>query len=617
MIDIYQSNLLIPLLFYWYKKIHKLDIIAYGCFFISTGGFMKRYKILLFLLLLLSQTSYSQSYKSFKYSRKQINYFAIEFIYKDNVINFIGHADSTDSQLRMKRDDLKINSNNIYFNDKVLFDDKKLILENINFPYDRITETRISESDSSLIIEFLTGESQSILDNFKRGNRIEYSENIIIDSGTFIRGCVISITGNIRINGEANKDVISLFGNIGILENGVVRGDIASLRGDAILDNQASVYGETYSYDNKGRRKHHKYLQVGKEFTSSENIAYNRIDGLKLAWEVKYNDINSFIPNITMEAGYALESKRFRFKLNLEQQLKYDPYILLGGTIYKQLESDDDLIMSDKENTAFALFFNEDYKDFYEAEGGNIYIKYKPNSILTLESGYDYFESKWLRAHLHLWSLFGGDKLFRQNFSSVEDEFRIPSIQELNATSIGTIYGKIDYSTEPSFSNPFDKSGWKLSGFIEWSNPDLSSDFDFRRYWVNVRRFHKLNNKSVLIVRCVFANSGGYLPMHKRYYLGGAGSLPGYDHKQFIGTRFWMANLEYRFIFYKDQISIAPSWNSAQIANDKSLNSDIEIKNSFGISLYIANQLKFEIAKRLDRSIDSKFKFYARFDQQF
>jgi hypothetical protein len=574
---------------------------------------MKKIIILLSLSILLSQACFSQSYKSYKYARKQLNYFTIDFIYKDNALKITGFMDKIESQIIIDRNELEVIDNKIYLDGSLLFDDKQLIIENKNFDYDKITDTRISETDDRLKIDFLTAESQDVVDRFKRGNRFEYSDNITIDSGSFIRGCVISVIGDIVINGEVNKDVVSLFGNIEILENGVARGNAVTLKGKATIDKQASIYGETYSYDNKGKKKHHQFLQVGEEFRFSENIAYNRIDGFKLAGEVKYNDINSLLPDMTIEAGYAFSSKRLRLLLNLEQRLKYNPFIILGGSVYKRLLSDDDFIMREKENTAFALFFTEDYKDFYEAEGANIYIKYKPNNMITLESGYDYFDSKWFRAHRHLWSLFGGDKLFRYNFSSVDESFRLPSIQEIDNTSMGTIYSIIDYSTQPSFNNPFEESGWKISAGIEWSR----SDFDFRRYSLNLRRFHKLNDNSVIIVRGIFANSGGYLPMHRRYYLGGVGSLPGYDHKEFIGTRFWMTNIEYRFIFYKNQISLAPSWNSAQIANNVSLDSGSEVKNSLGISLYIANQLKFEFAKRLDRSDNSKFKFYVRFDQQF
>jgi hypothetical protein len=578
---------------------------------------MKKIIILISLSLVLSQACFSQSYKSYKYAREQINYFTIDYFYKENILKITGYTDGTEAQISFNRNDLNVTDNKVYYNGNLLFDDLQLILENKKFIYNKITDTRISETGNALKIDFLTAESQSVIDKFKRGNSFEFSNNIVIDSGIFIRGCVISLLGNITINGEVNKDVVSLFGDIGILENGVVRGDVVTLKGNATIDKQASVYGETYSYDNKGKRKHHQFLQAGEEFSFSENIAYNRVDGFKLAGEVKYHDLNSLLPDMTIEAGYAFSAKRLRLLLSFEQRLKYSPFVILGGSIYKQLQSDDNFIMSDKENTAFALFFTEDYKDFYEAKGGNIYLKYKPNSMISLESGYNYFETKWLRAYRHLWSLFGGNKLFRYNFSSVDEGYRLPSIQEIDNSAMGTIYSKFDYSSKSSFNNPFEESGWKVSAAIEWSHPDLNSDFDFRRYSINVRRFHKLNDNSVIIARGIYANSGGYLPMHRRYFLGGVGSLPGYEHKEFMGTQFWMTNFEYRVIFYKNQVSIAPSWNSSQIANDTGFDLGTEVKNSLGISLYIANQLKFEFAKRLDRSDNSKFKFYVRFDQQF
>jgi len=54
-----------------------------------------------------------------------------------------------------------------------------------------------------------------------------------------------------------------------------------------------------------------------------------------------------------------------------------------------------------------------------------------------------------------------------------------------------------------------------------------------------------------------------------------------------------------------------------QIANDTQLNSDIEIKQSLGLSFFFEDDFTISLAKRLDRSTNDSPKLYVRFNQIF
>ncbi|MEW5995911.1 MAG: BamA/TamA family outer membrane protein, partial [Candidatus Zixiibacteriota bacterium] len=255
-------------------------------------------------------------------------------------------------------------------------------------------------------------------------------------------------------------------------------------------------------------------------------------------------------------------------------------------------------------------------KDYYEAEGGAVYTIFKPVSPLELEVRYRMEETKWLRAYRHLWSLFGGDKLFRPNFSTVDSAFREDGIADIDSLDNGYLTVRLDYDTHDK-DDPFDKSAWHATGILEWSHPDLNSDFDYRRYTLTLRRYQELHRHAMLLLRGMYGGSDGDLPMYKRFYLGGLGTLRGFRHKEYMGTEFWMANAEYRIAFPRTDLAASLFWDAARIANQVKLDDDVEVRQCLGIGVYFGDDLRVNVAKRLDRSADDDAKIYVRLDHVF
>ena len=575
---------------------------------------MKLKIFLLFALsFLIAGSTVAEDYKEYKYNRKQTDYFQIKFYRNNDRIEFIGFREKAILAVTGNKDELRINADTVFFKDKLLFDEQNLIIEHLNFPFADITDSRITETDNAITISFLTQEDKSKLARFKKGNRFKSSRTIIIPADDFVRGMVLNISGDISINGEVNKDVISLFGNIMVNDSGVVRGNCASINGKIKIDKDAALYGEIYDSGRQGRgKKFRMYRDVAYKYNFF-SLVYNRVDGLAMTAKFKYHDIDSLLPTVEGQIGYGLASDRGRYLISVEQVLLRDPVLSVGGSLYRQLISEDDRLIGTKENSIFALIAKEDYMDYYEAEGGSLYLKSHPTNKLTIEAGYTYFESNWLRSHRYLWSLFGGDKLFDLNYRSWHPIIRSNSISEVDTATVGYLYTKIDYNNKHEKNAVLKSSYWHLSGDLEWSKKGLQSDFDYRKYTLAVRRYQQLSRNSILLLRTVFSNSDGYLPNFKRFYLGGLGTVHGYEHKEYMGSRYWMANSEYRVDFPHSEFGFSVFWDIGQIANDQKLDSDIEIKQSLGLSLFFEDDFKISLAKRLDRSFDDSPKLYVRF----
>jgi len=570
------------------------------------------------LLLTLSAVAAAEDdtgYKDYKRTAQYQELFRIVYLENDIAVHV---ADSNREVMsQFPRKSITVKEDAVTVDGDLLFDRQGLILEGVRRSLDDIIDVVIVDEGDYFAISFLNlpGASSRVA-RLKEGNRITFDKPIIIEEDEFVRGLALSVSGDIEVYGEVNKDVVSLFGNVYLGPAAVARGDLATLTGRVDVARDATVYGEAYSGDEPGVTRRHRFRRRADHFDWTAAFKYNRVDGLLLGLGWEFEDRDSLLPLVWMDGAYAFASERWRFDFGLEQTLLRDPALVVGGEYYRDLVSEDDWLLSDRENTAFALLAGEDFKDYYEAEGGWVYTRLRPVKNVLLQAGYTYEESKWLEAHRNLWHLFGGDKKFRDNYSTVDTSYQAALFREVDSTTNGYLSVELDWDTgDPE--DRFGASAWRLATALEYAHPDLSSDFDYRRYTLALTRFQKVHRRSLLILRGMYGGSDGDLPIYKRFFLGGLGTWRGYDHKEFMGTRFWMANAEYRTRFPGTDMAASILWDFGQIANETRLDSDIETKHSLGFALSFGDDLRVSVAKRLDGSDDDDPKIYVRLSQPF
>jgi len=568
------------------------------------------------LILIATATASGVDYKEYRRTRLLEKYFEISYD-KAEVTVKVYSGDSTSIQSTFPRNEIKAVRGEVFAGGELLFDRQGLLMEDYRFYYDSIADSRITRDDEAVVITFFARKpSADAATRFKRGNLVGVGELVTVEDDDFIRGMVLAVGGDIEVFGEVNKDVVAILGDVYVGPNAVARGDIAAVSGRVDVDGDASVYGDVFDPDSRTVRRRHRFSRWDSPWDFLDKLTYDRVDGLGLYAGVGYNDPDSLLPSLSAMAGYAFNSEKWRFMVDLEQCIIRDPAVVVGGSLYRKLGTDDERLVGDEENTAFALLATEDFRDYYEAEGGSLFARGVPYENLSLETGYRFEETNWLDARRHLWSLFGGSKLFPENFNTVEEGFRTVGIAEIDTSATAVWYTHADWDTRIK-DEPFEESAWHVTADFEWSDESFNSDFDFRRYTLAVRRYQRVNRRAMVIVRGMFGGSDGYLPMHKRFFLGGLGTLRGYDHKEYMGTRFWLANTEYRINFPKLESAVSVFWDIGQIANDQKLDGSIDIKNNLGIALYIEDDFKVSLAKRLDRSYDDNPIFYVRLDHVF
>lgn len=483
-------------------------------------------------------------------------------------------------------------------------------------PVEDIGDLQVDATDGrgATIITFMSVNPTRKKQSFRKNrDLISYWEAIVVDEDKFVRGSVVALSGEVDINGEVNGDVVAVFGDIRIGGDAVIRGDVIAVNGSIKLDPESSVYGLVSSSkgDYSSRRNRARRWRKFETNTDWKGIcSYDRVDGLALGGGVAYNDGDSILPSFEAGGAYAFASERWRYNLGLTQTIIRGPVpVQIGGEVFRALKSDDDRIIGDGENMIFALLFNEDWKDFYEAEGAYGFVRISFLKWNKVEIGYLSETQTWLKANTKLWSLFG-KKDFRGNFSSVDYDLLQARSSDFDDARVTSLTLKLSIDSRDDEKHP--QKGWYGYAAYESSPGDWTGDFDFERTEFKLKRYQSLSRYlSVNFLAAYGRLSGSHIPLNRTFFLGGLGTLHGYRHKEFMGNEYIMISGEYRFRIPHSEISPLVQYDGGKIAPDR-LASGQDWYGALSVGVDVGQNLKIMISKRLDQD-DEDTRFYARF----
>ena len=555
------------------------------------------------LVLFAVGISFSQEYK--KYSRPESNESFMKISFRDHHTYMTFFTPESTETVSFERSDINKTESEISIHGLSALNKGGFLVKGQLYPTETIDRVEVNGYASSEIsLNFLMrSETAKTAIKARQKNEISIIDDIKIDETQFVRGSVISFWSDIYIDGEVNENVVAIYGNITVGDNAVIRGDVVSINGSIDVTKKATIYGSIRMSDVRENNRTNKWMRWYRRdqyFSPIVKLYYNRVDGLAPYLGARFQDEDSLLPSVEVYGGYGFESARWRYNIGIEQIICRRLPVILGGSLYRKLGSNDDWIISETENTIFAFLATEDYKDYFEAEGGYAFGRVRPIAKLDIELGILSERYRWLDGHRHMWSLLGGSKLFPANFSTVEKSYRAAGINEINNRDITSVILETKLDGPKEDTSDWRNSYWRGNARIEWSLD--GGDENFTQYRATLIRKQSFGRESALIIKGVYGGSDGYLPLQRKFFIGGLGTLYGYDHKEYYGSEFWLGALDYGFEFPKTDMTGWIFYNVGQIADKPGRLDSAEFKHSLGIGLSFGDDIRINVSKRLDRS---------------
>jgi hypothetical protein len=362
-------------------------------------------------------------------------------------------------------------------------------------------------------------------------------------------GHVIVINGDLMLAPGARIDggvvVVGgyLEGREGATITGVVRHYREPLRfreeaeGIVAEANQVAV-DEDESWVERWRRRRR---ESASKLTLMTGGSYNRVEGLAVHGGPSVRRTTSW-GDVRVDAFGILRSVdhwewtalNVGHDVTVQVGLGRDLSIAVGARAFDIVSPVEAWQLRDGEVGLASFFLHRDYRDYWARHGGAAYVTLRVGEAFSITPSYS--EERWSTLpERDPFTLFRGGQQWRPNPVVDEGRFRLTS-------------ARFAYDTRTDVDDP--SSGWHVVADVEHGrsadvrlaptpadvrDPESgSARVEYTRVFLDARRYNRVSPDGQLNLRLVTGGwlDGDELPMQRRFALGGAGSLAGYDFRR-------------------------------------------------------------------------------------
>ncbi|HTX17338.1 MAG TPA: hypothetical protein VMG34_01660 [Bacteroidota bacterium] len=447
-------------------------------------------------------------------------------------------AQGFDDETRFERGDVDSLTSNDRFGSFI--DD---LIDDIQSGIRKMDRERDRDYDSDM-------DSAAVAKRYKAGSEaVTFTGNTMIDANDKIDGNVVVKGGSLTVTGLIKGDALAINGDIIVKDGGRITGNARSINGkvkregngtvDGYVEESSSVRDAVYERGHYRSSRSYRFndLWLGESsFPDNVLFRYNRVEGLFLGLgsDKKFYWDGSKALSGYGSAGYGFKIHRWRLNLGVDREFASDDDEIFefGAEGHSITDTKDAWLMKLSENNITALFWHEDYRDYFTREGFSVHAAhYTKESDLTTQIRVDYLIDDYSSlANVTDWSLFRQSHSFREN----------PAVAE------GTMHSVLGTAGMSTLEREGRRTvGWNVYASLERGGDLLKGDFDFTRAIVDIRRFQPLSDYDKIDVRVRVASlQGDYIPQ-KTFEIGGANTLPAFAFKEFAGNRMILGNFEY------------------------------------------------------------------------
>ena len=259
-------------------------------------------------------------------------------------------------------------------------------------------------------------------------------------------------------------------------------------------------------------------------------LDYNRSDLVRYGLHFQAQRPQTMYPRLGAKIEYATGRKRTLYGIQMEQPLLPTARFVLGWTAVRRTDHSELQLVDDVENSLALLLDRTDYRDYFEREGGSVYLSWRvPDfSTVSIHARQARYRSTGTSDEVVSW--FNLQKPLRPN----------PAIDDGDANSVLV---RLERLAQRSSSSRAGLYHWIE---LEKAGGQMGGDFDYTRLLGDVRSVLRLTPATTLSLRGVIGSSlDGTLPLQKRFGVGGVDGLRGHQLNDFTGNQVALGQAEY------------------------------------------------------------------------
>jgi hypothetical protein len=209
-----------------------------------------------------------------------------------------------------------------------------------------------------------------------------------------------------------------------------------------------------------------------------------------------------------------------------------DLWIAIGVRAFDIVSPVEAWQLRDGEVGLASFFLHRDYRDYWAREGWAAFLTLRLGEAFSITPSYS--DERWgTLPERDPFTLFRGSQQWRPNPVMDQGLFRLTSV-------------RFAYDTRTDVEDP--SSGWHVVADVEHGRgadvlfaptpaevrDPASGRMQYTRLFLDARRYNRVSPDGQLNLRLVAGGwlDGNELPLQRRFALGGAGSLPGYDFRR-------------------------------------------------------------------------------------
>lgn len=259
-------------------------------------------------------------------------------------------------------------------------------------------------------------------------------------------------------------------------------------------------------------------------------LDYNRVDRLRIGWGYEVQDLTSRWPRAGARLEYAFQRERVLYGVQVEQPIIDPERFAVGASVSRRTDHNDLQQVPDVENSFALLFGRQDYRDYFEREGGGVYASMRMPGITTFSVHFRKDDYRSLALDRGTRSFFQRDRELRDN----------PAIDPGEARTISWRLEQRGHRSERL-----------RAGFTHWIDLERAGhgrggDFEYTRLLADVRSVLRLSPASTLALR-IAAGHGidGAIPAQRIFVAGGVDGLRAHPFGTYRGNQLMLSQMEY------------------------------------------------------------------------